>query len=97
MRRFPRLRSALWKFTVWYQYRPGTRSLRRAPLLWRPVHWLWCFSAPLGSCDVCREPTWEPVAFQVQLNVGRTGHYYCEQCGPPMRQAAEAMGELVVD
>jgi hypothetical protein len=93
MKRCPRLRYRVWRFTTWYQYRPSTRNLRRAPLLWRPVHWLWCYSAPLGSCNKCHEPTWNPVTFTFKLEIGRSGHYYCERCGPAIVAAALAVAE----
>lgn len=58
---------------------------------------LWQRYGPLGNCDECRTPTWNPVTFQIQHNIGRSGHYYCERCGPPIREAAEILGEMVVD
>jgi hypothetical protein len=58
-------------------------------------YWLWQRYGPLGRCDTCRAATWHPVAFYVKQDGGWTGHYYCEQCGPSMLAAAEAIGELV--
>jgi hypothetical protein len=95
MRRFPQIRYRLWRITVWYQHR--TRHLWRAPVLWRVVHWLWCHTAPLGRCDQCSAPTWNPVTFYVQQPIGRTGHYYCERCGPPMLQTARALSDVVTE
>lgn len=89
MRHSPQLRWALWKFTDWYRRQRFWRAFGRL------MHWLWCYSAPLGTCDVCHVPTWNPVAFQVQQDIGRTGHYFCERCGPPLLDAARAFGEQV--
>lgn len=63
--------------------------------LGRLGYWLWQRYGALGTCDVCRAPTWTPVAFYVQREVGRTGHYFCEKCGPPMLDVASALGERV--
>jgi hypothetical protein len=95
MRRHPSARFRLWRFTVWYDHRNRRRF--RPPVFWRPVHWLWCHTAPLGCCSECREPTWNPVTFYVQHDIGRSGHYYCERCGPPIREAALLLGERVVE
>ena len=57
----------------------------------------WIAHHPLGRCDLCRTPTWNPVTWYSRLALGRAGHYYCETCGPAMLELALASGERVED
>ncbi len=90
---------------------PKSTSRSAAPLRWLAMHqpprlkykpairhlfwWVWCHYSALGRCQQCDAPTWAPVTFCTELRSGRAGHYYCERCGPPLLEAALAVGEQV--
>lgn len=59
----------------------------------------WNRHQPLGCCNECRQPTWNPVTWysRSRLAVGRAGYYYCETCGPAMYELALMSGELLED
>jgi hypothetical protein len=64
-----------------------------------PAYGEWNRHQPLGRCDQCRRPTWNPVTWysRSRLAAGRAGYYYCETCGPAMYELALVSGELLED